>query len=233
MAELSTPNTSPDPSADFETLLATVLASALKTAFYLSRNREDAEDLVQESALQAFRAFDSFEHGTNFKAWFLKVLHNCFLARHRAKSRRPQTVNLETDEALEDLYLFDKTRAAGMHKNEGDPAGAFLNRLDSAQIARALRDLPLEFRVVATLYFVDELSYEHIAQVVDCPLGTVRSRLHRSRGLLQKALWELAQERGLSGDVPKPTSKKAAIRKSSSNLKSWVLPLFSFRFLAA
>lgn len=231
MAEPLTPDLSPDnPPTDFESHLTSILAPALKVALYLCRSREDAEDLVQEAALQAFRAFDSFEVGTNFKAWFLRVQHNCFLARHRAQSRRPQTVAIEDDEALDTLYLFDQTRSAGMHKNEGDPAGAFLSRLDGAQIADALRALPPEYRVVATLYFVEELSYEQIAQVVECPLNTVRSRLHRSRRLLQHALWELAQERGLVAGVSQQ-SKKASDSKLARGPKGWLLLLLPLNTL--
>ncbi|BCM93659.1 ECF RNA polymerase sigma factor SigR [Abditibacteriota bacterium] len=182
---------------DFSVLLEPILASALKTATFLTRNSEDAEDLVQEAALQAFRSFDQFEQGTNFKAWFLKVQHNCFLGRLRRDARRPQTVAIEDEETVENLYLYEQTRGIGMHKGGGDPAGKLLDRLDSEQIALALRALPDEFRVVATLYFVEELTYEQIAQVVDRPLNTVRSRLHRSRRLLQKSLWQMARERGI------------------------------------
>lgn len=230
MSEPLTSSLADDSPHDFESHLAPILGPALKVALYLCRNREDAEDLVQETALQAFRAFDSFEIGTNFKAWFLRVQHNCFLARHRAQGRRPQTVAIEDDEALDTLYLFDQTRQSGMHKNEGDPAGAFLSRLDGAQIAGALRALPDEYRVVATLYFVEELSYEQIAQVVECPLNTVRSRLHRSRRLLQQALWELAQERGLVAGVSQP-SKKASDSKLARGPKSWLLLLLPLNTL--
>lgn len=188
------PNTVDETEAhDFETLLEPLLASALKTALYLTRDRDDAEDLVQEAAVQAFRAFSSFERGTNFKAWFLKIQHNCFLGRLRHDKRRPQTVHVENEEAVETLYLYKQTRQAGLHgKPGGDPAAQFLQRLDNEQIGAALQGLPDEFRVVATLFFVEELSYEQIALVVDRPLNTVRSRLHRARKLLQKALWELA-----------------------------------------
>ncbi len=191
------PPTGTGDSGDFSDLLEPVLSTALKTATFLTRNAEDAEDLTQEAAIQAFRAFEQFEQGTNFKAWFLKVQHNCFLGRLRSDSRRPQTVQIEDDEAIDSLYLWEQTRGIGMHKGGGDPAGALLDRLDAEQIAGAIRTLPDEFRTVATLYFVGELDYKQIAQVMDCPLGTVRSRLHRGRRLLQKALWDLASERGI------------------------------------
>ena len=183
---------------EFSALLEAVLAPALKTATFLTRSPEDAEDLTQEAAIQAFRSFAQFEQGTNFKAWFLKIQHNCFLNRLRSDSRRPQTVQVEDDETTDSLYLWEQTRGIGMHKGGGDPAGALLDRLDAEQIASAIRALPDEFRTVATLYFVGELPYDQIAQVVNCPLNTVRSRLHRSRRLLQKELWDLACERGIA-----------------------------------
>jgi hypothetical protein len=147
------------------------------------------------------------------------------LQRVRTATRRPQTVSAEDDDQLDALYLFDHTRQAGMHgRGQGDPAGVLLNALDGDEIRDALIALPDEYRVVATLYFVQELSYEQIAEVVECPLNTVRSRLHRSRRLLQRALWELAQERGLVlTDDPSPA--KTPRNKNSSGLSSLLLML--------
>lgn len=195
--ESTNPLDSPDSAsltAVFSALLDPILASALKNATFLTRNAEDAEDLVQEACICAFRAFASFERGTNFKAWFLTIQHNCFLGRLRHASRRPQTVAIEDGDTVDSLSLFEQTRGIGLHKGGGDPAGQFLDKLDAGEIANALPD---EFRVVATLYFVNELTYEQIAQVVECPLNTVRSRLHRARRLLQKSLWDVARERGI------------------------------------
>jgi len=199
----SPPSSSPDsPSrldgeaGEFSALLEGVLPAALKTATFLTRNPDDAEDLVQDAAIQAFRAFGNFERGTNFKAWFLKVQYRCFLGRLRQSARQPQTVVLENDEGDEMPFLPPSMRDDGRFAS-GDPAKELWNRLDAAQIADALRALPDEFRDVATLYFVNQMSYEQIAHVVDRPLNTVRSRLHRGRKLLQGSLWELARERGL------------------------------------
>ena len=189
----------PQPNShDFESLLEEILPGALKTALYLCRDADDAQDLVQDAAIQAFRQFDKFESGTNFKAWFLKVQHNCFLGRLRADARRPQTVQVEDEETVESLYLFEQTR--GGKQWGGDPAAGFLAQLDGDEVTAALRGLAPEFRAVCTLFFVHQMGYEQIADVTDTPLGTVRSRLHRGRRHLQKALWELAQERGLTGE---------------------------------
>ena len=183
-------------SADFESLLEEVLPGALKTATFLCRDADDAQDLVQDAAIQAFRQFDKFESGTNFKAWFLKVQHNCFLGRLRHDARRPQTVQVEDEETVDSLYLFEQTR--GGKQWGGDPAANFLAQLDGELIAQALHELAPEFRAVCALFFVHEMGYEQIAHITDTPLGTVRSRLHRGRRHLQKALWDLAQERGLT-----------------------------------
>ncbi len=188
---------SPDCS-EFENLLEEILPSALKTALYLCRDADDAQDLVQDTAIQAFRQFDKWESGTNFKAWFLKVQHNCFLGRLRHDARRPQTVQVEDEETVESLFLWEQTRGAKAWG--GDPAARLLAQIEGEQVTDALRGLAPEFRAVCTLFFVHEMSYEQIAEVTGTPIGTVRSRLHRGRRHLQKSLWKLAQERGLVGD---------------------------------
>ncbi len=182
-------------SRQFEELLAPVLGTALGMATRMTGNRDDAEDLVQETAIQAYSAFDSFAVGTNFKAWFLKILFNRFLNRKRSDSRGPQTVEL--DETTE-IYLYAQARRAGWQIKGNDPATMLMSKVDSAEIGEALTALPREFRAVAVLYFMEDLSYEAIAQMLDVPIGTVRSRLHRARKHLQKSLWELAQERGIT-----------------------------------
>ncbi len=179
---------------DFESLLAPVLERAYRYAVSLTRSPADAEDLVQESALQAFSAFAQFQRGTNFRSWYMRILTNCFLVRSRQKARAPQTVNLEDAEAL---YLNLQAQAAGIVADPEDPAGTVLGQLEPDQIADALASLPEEFSVVCALYFVQETSYQEIAEIVDCPVGSVRSRLHRGRRMLQRALWHVAEESGV------------------------------------
>ncbi len=178
----------------FEALLAGVLPVAYGVAIRLVRNRADAEDLIQEAALQAFRGFSGFEIGTNFKAWYLRILTNCFYAGHRKKQREPDTIRLDD---APPLYLYDRAIESGLAARSDDPAALILGRIDEEQIAAAIAALPPEFRVVTALYFIDDMSYEEIAAIVDCPIGTVRSRLHRGRRMLQKALWHFAEERGV------------------------------------
>ncbi|MGH2578379.1 MAG: sigma-70 family RNA polymerase sigma factor [Actinomycetota bacterium] len=179
---------------EFEALLSPILQMAYGTAVRLTRNRTEAEDLVQDAALLAYRAFGSFQRGTNFKAWFFRILTNAFYSRHRKEKH--EKANLSTED-VPALYLYTKTAEAGLHGRESDPASAIMDKLDTEQVSEALEALPTEYRVVATLYFIEDFSYQQIAEVLECPVGTVRSRLHRGRRLLQKALWRVAVERGI------------------------------------
>ena len=178
----------------FETLLAPILGQAFGVAMQMTRNRDDAEDLIQEAALQAFRAFHTFQPGTNFKAWYFKILTNLFLNKRRKQQRQPATTPLDD---APDLYLFWETKNAGLHERSADPAALVLQDISTEHMVQAIAALPEDYRAAAALYFMEELSYQEIADILDCPVGTVRSRLHRGRKLLQKALWEVAQEQGI------------------------------------
>ncbi len=179
----------------FEQLLTPLLRAAYGTAYHLTRNAADAEDLVQEAALHAFRGFASFEAGSNFRAWFFRILINCVYSWHRKHKREGTTVELED---TPELYLYTQTAASALHSVTADPAAALMNRLDTEAVASAIAALPDEYRAVATLYFMQDCSYQEIAEMLDCPVGTVRSRLHRGRRLLQRALWNVAEERGIT-----------------------------------
>jgi RNA polymerase sigma-70 factor (ECF subfamily) len=178
--------------ATFETLFAPLLPTAYRAALHMTREPADAEDLVQEAALLAFRKFHQFEPGTNFRAWYLRILTNCFLSKYRKTKREGQTVDIED---TPELYLYQRSR--GAQPGTDDPASVVLTKLETEHVAQAIQALPDEFRVVATLYFVEDLSYQEIAEICECPVGTVRSRLHRGRRMLQKALWSVAEERGI------------------------------------
>lgn len=179
----------------FEQLLTPLLRPAYGTAYHLTRNAADAEDMVQEAALHAFRGFASFEPGSNFRAWFFRILINCIYSRHRKSRREGTAVELED---TPELYLYTQTAEAGLHALTQDPAAALMNRLDTEAVAEAIAALPDEYRAVATLYFMQDCSYQEIAEMLECPVGTVRSRLHRGRRLLQRALWRIAEERGIT-----------------------------------
>ena len=183
--------------------LKPLLGRAYGLALRLLRNRADAEDLVQEAALGACRGYTTFQPGTNFKAWFFRILTNCYYARHRRQ--RHEGPPVEFDETPE-LYLYSQTAELGLHRSSADPAQVLLNRLDGELVAGALQSLPEEYRVVATLYFIEDFSYEEIAGILGIPIGTVRSRLHRGRKILQRLLWRVAVERGV---VPQATKERA------------------------
>ncbi len=183
-----------DSSARFEELLAPVLDAAFGTALRFTRNRADAEDLVQEAALLAHRGFASFEAGTNFRAWFFRILTNCFYSKYRKGKRRGSEIELED---TPELYMYCQTAELGLHARTEDPAGLLMSRMTAEHIEAAIAALPDEYRVVATLSFVQEFAYREIAAVIGVPVGTVRSRLHRARRQLQKALWAIAEERGI------------------------------------
>ena len=179
---------------EFDALLTPLLPTAYRAAIYLTRNQADAEDVVQEAVLLALRGFDGFQPGTNFKAWFMRILTNAFYARGRRAHVAGDTISLDNTPPL---YLYSKTAAAGWHSGDTNPAAAFFSKLETEQIQEALQGLPLEYRAVATMYFMEDLSYQEIANVLDCPVGTVRSRLHRARRQLQGALWTLAEDHGI------------------------------------
>ena len=182
----------------FEALLLPLLDSAYGTALHLTRNGPDAEDLVQEAALLACRGFKSYEQGTNFKAWFFRVLTNAFYSRYRKRKR--EGTRMELEDTLE-LYLYSQTAGLGLHAGRDNPATLLMEKIDGELVGAAVDALPVEYRVVATLYFMQDFSYQEIAEVLQVPVGTVRSRLHRSRRLLQRALWQLARDRGIIDEL--------------------------------
>ena len=193
-ATVPTSGVVPPARATFESLFSGVAHAAYGVAMRLTRNQADAEDLVQDAALLAHRGFDSFMPGTNFRAWFFKILINAYYSRRRREKSRPVTSDLDD---TPDLYLYARSGQAGFPTQGPDPAAQLLEKLGTERIVGAISRLPEEYRIVSTLYFMEDLSYEEIAQVVECPVGTVRSRLHRGRKMLQKALWQIAEEDGI------------------------------------
>jgi len=179
---------------DFEALLKPLLDSAYGTALRFTRNQADAEDLVQDAALLAYRGFGTFEPDSNFRAWFFRILTNCFYSQYRKRKR--QGTEIDLDDAPE-LHLYCQTAVLGLHGRTDDPASLLMSKLATEHVEKAIAALPDEYRVAATLYFMQDFSYQEIADVVGVPVGTIRSRIHRGRRLLQKALWVIAEERGI------------------------------------
>jgi RNA polymerase sigma-70 factor, ECF subfamily len=182
-----------DTVCSFEQQLTPLLGAAYGTALHMTRNKDDAEDLVQEAAVRGFRFFHTFEEGTNFNAWFFRILTNLYLNKYRQQQRQPEIVDLED---APDLYLYSHTLSEGLHSRSTDPAALVLSKIDTESVAAAIAGLPEEYRTVCALYFMEEFAYQEIAEMLDCPIGTVRSRLHRGRKALQRTLWHMAQEHG-------------------------------------
>ena len=183
--------------AEFAELAMEHMGSLYSAALRMTRNPADAEDLVQETYLKAFRGFHTFQKGTNLKAWLYRILTNTFINSYRARKRRPE--QSEVDD-VEDLYLY--RRLGGL---EAAVAGRsaeeeVLDHFTDEDVKRAVEALPDQFRMAVLLADVEGFSYKEIAEILEVPIGTVMSRLHRGRRALQKALFELGMQRGLVGD---------------------------------
>ena len=182
--------------------LAMEYMSALYTvALRMTRNHADAEDLVQETYLKAYRAFGSFESGTNLKAWLYRILTNTYINTYRAKKRRPEIADVED---VEDLYLYHRlsgNSSASLGRSAEDEA---LDRFTDTDVKAAIESLPDSFRIAVLLADVEGFSYKEIAEITEVPIGTVMSRIHRGRKALQKALMDLGIARGLVGASDEP-----------------------------
>lgn len=180
--------------ADFAEQAMQHMSSLYSGALRMTRNPADAEDLVQETYLKAYRGFGGFQEGTNLKAWLYRILTNTFINNYRAKKRRPEESELDE---VEDLYLYRRLgglEAAEVGRSAEDE---LLDHVTDSEVKDAIESLPEKFRVAVLLADVEGFSYKEIAQILDVPIGTVMSRLHRGRKGLQKALYTYAVERGL------------------------------------
>ena len=184
--------------AQFAELAMEHMGSLYTAALRMTRNPADAEDLVQETYLKAYRAFGTFQAGTNLKAWLYKILTNTFINSYRSRKRRPEQTELDD---VEDLYLYRRlggleAAAAGRSAEE-----EVLEHFTESDVKRAIETLPDQFRMAVLLADVEGFSYKEIAEILEVPIGTVMSRLHRGRKALQKALFDFGMERGLVAPV--------------------------------
>jgi RNA polymerase sigma-70 factor (ECF subfamily) len=161
-----------------------------RTALRMTKNESDAEDLVQEAYVKAYRFWDHFETGSNCRAWLFKIMTNIFINEYRSKARSPMSVNVDE---LDDNFLFGQLAADKTTKN---PEQELFSRVIDDDVKKAIESLPDDFRLVVVLAFLEGFSYQEIADIMDLQLGTVKSRLHRGRKLLQKALWDYAIKNG-------------------------------------
>jgi RNA polymerase sigma-70 factor, ECF subfamily len=180
--------------ADFERDALQYAKQLYSAAMRMTRNPSDAEDLVQETFLKAYRAYGTFEEGTNLKAWLYRILTNTFINKYRKDSRRPTEVDLG---AVEDFYLYRRVGSEESAEAARTTEERVLDGLVEADIKAAVEDLPENFRLPVLLADLEGFSYKEIAEILDIPIGTVMSRLHRGRKAMQKSLWEFAVNRGL------------------------------------
>ena len=168
-------------------------------AVRMTRSRTDAEDLVQETYLRAYRGYANFTDGTNLRAWLFRILTNTFINSYRAKQRRVQETDLDD---VEDLYLYK--RISGIDVASRSAEDTLFDLFTDDEVKNALEALPESFRMPVLLADVEDFSYKEIAEMLDIPIGTVMSRLHRGRKAMQKALLDFATERGLLVREPEP-----------------------------
>ena len=180
--------------ADFERDAMQYARQLYSAGMRMTRNPSDAEDLVQETFLKAYRAYHTFEAGTNLKAWLYRILTNTYINKYRKESRRPSEVDLGS---VEDLYLYRRISSEQSAEVARSTEDRVLDGLVEADIKAAVEGLSENFRLPVLLADLEGLSYKEIAEILDIPIGTVMSRLHRGRKAMQKALWGYAQQRGL------------------------------------
>ncbi|MGM0574255.1 MAG: sigma-70 family RNA polymerase sigma factor [Myxococcota bacterium] len=166
------------------------MESLYNAARYMTRDANEAEDLVQEAYLRAYRFWDKYKEGTNCKAWMFRILTNTFINRNRKKQRTYSLIeDADTDAGLEGVY-----EGAGFYDT---PEGQYLNRLFPEHVQQAIEALPDNFRIPVVLADLQDFSYKEIAEIMDCPVGTVMSRLFRGRKRLQEELFNYAVELGV------------------------------------
>lgn len=188
---------SPDIRVKFSEIVAEQYVSLKRFAISLCQNEFNADDLVSETFLKAFRNFSKLKDEKKVKQWLFRILNNQFISDHR---RNKKTVeinfgNYENDK-FNSFSLFE-TLSESDFVNEENPEVKFINKLSNAEIKDAINELPDEFRVTLTLCDVEDFSYNEISEILNVPIGTVRSRIARARSILQKKLWKQAQEMGI------------------------------------
>ena len=175
---------------EFEAEALPHMDALYRTALRLAKNQSDAEDLVQEAFAKAYRFWDKFELGSNCRAWLFKIMTNIFINEYRSKSRSPLQANIDD---IDDNYLYGQLAGSEMTEN---PEQTLFSKLFDDDVKKAIENLPDDFRLVAVLSFLEGFSYQEIAEIADLQLGTVKSRLHRGRKLLQKQLFDYAVKNG-------------------------------------
>jgi len=199
---MATPNKTPPPPpspapvdekrAGFEREALVPLDALYRVALRLTGNAADADDLVQETMLKAYRAWDQYEKGTNAKGWLLTILRHAFINEYRRRTRHPENVDLDT---IEPFAVFGEVQ-------DDDPQGAFFDKIVDDEVLREIDKLPEAFRETLVLSDVEGMSYQEIAKILEIPVGTVKSRLFRARKVLQGRLYDYAVSQGYIKGTP-------------------------------
>ena len=180
---------------EFAKLTEPHLSSLYSTALRMTHNKNDAEDLVQDALLKAFRALDQYQKGTNFRAWIFRILVNTFITAYRKAIKQPQKISYDD---MEEFFLYKRLdESVSLQETTKED---FLENLFEDDVKEALDNLPYQFKLVVLLSDVEGFSYKEIANIIDAPSGTVMSRLFRGRKLLQRYLWNYAKTRGYITD---------------------------------
>jgi len=191
----------------FEQAAMPYLDALYNTAYRMTRNAQDAEDLVQETYLKAYRSYDRFEAGTNLKAWLFKILKNSFINEYRRRQHiPPQSDFSEIEDSFESQVSDEVTR------HMPNPEQDLLEDVLDEDVQRAIDGLPVDYRMVVVLADLEGFSYKEISDILEIPVGTVMSRLYRGRRLLERTMLEYAREHGYlrQGEPAKMRSRAAA-----------------------
>jgi RNA polymerase sigma-70 factor (ECF subfamily) len=178
---------------DFEEEIIPHLDAMYNFALRLTSDPSDAEDLVQDTIVKAFRFFSSYEKGTNAKAWLFRILKNSYINNYRKKSKQPNQVDYDEVSTFYETIRAERTDTSDLEDK------MFRDLIDD-DISQALEELPEDFRTVVLLCDIEDFTYEEIANMLDVPIGTIRSRLHRGRNLLKAQLMDYAKKRGFQPD---------------------------------
>ena len=202
--------------ATFEEQAMPLMSQLYSAALRMTRNASDAEDLVQETYLRAYKGFDKFTQGTNLRAWMFRILTNNYINTYRKKQRRPAESELGD---LEDLYLYRRLGGETTGQLGRSAEDELLDHLTEAEVKEAIESLPEAYRLAVLLADVEGFAYKEIAEILDVPIGTVMSRLHRGRKALQKELYDFAERRGLlpDADVDPASEEELSVAAASDS----------------
>ena len=189
---------------DFETSAMPFMDSLYNTAYRMARNAEDAEDLVQETYLKAFKYYDKFREGTNFKAWLFKILKNTFINKYRKNQKVPQQTDFSDIEGVFEDQVSETYRNSIL-----DPETQFFETRLDGEVHQALKSLPPDYRLAVLLADLEGFAYKEVAEILDVPVGTVMSRLYRGRRLLEKAMLDFAQSHGYLAADEEPSKMRS------------------------